>query len=360
MNKTSSLNIVILGLSITSSWGNGHATTYRSIVKGLSKRGHHVTFLERDVPWYAENRDLAAPPYGKTYLYNSLKDLQDRFSGHIRSADIVIIGSYVPEGIDAAKIVFDTAGGLTAFYDIDTPVTLSKLERNDYEYISPDIIPFYNIYLSFSGGPILKKIEQEFGSPNAKPFYCSFDPDDYYEESLLLKWDLGYLGTYSKDRQPKVNELMINTSSNYTGGKFVTAGPGYPEDIKWKNVERINHLPPGKHREFYNSQRFTLNITRDDMVKAGYSPSVRLFEAAACGTPIISDYWNGLEEFFEINEEIFIAANYNDVINHLKMSDAERKRAGKRARTKVMELHTSKHRAAELENYYNELTAAKV
>jgi spore maturation protein CgeB len=353
--KQQKLDIVILGLSITSSWGNGHATTFRGLVSALSRKGHKVIFLERDVPWYASQRDLPNPSYCKTYLYSDLDDLKSRFTSIVAEADLVIVGSYVPEGVTVGTFVTQTAEGITAFYDIDTPVTLAKLENKDYEYLHPDQVSDYDIYLSFTGGPILDRLQKNYGSPMARPFYCSFDPELYYPEEHGLRWDLGYLGTYSADRQPPLNKLMLNAAVQNINGKFVVAGPQYPDEIQWPaNVERIQHLPPSAHRKFYNSQRFTLNITRADMIQAGYSPSVRLFEAAACGTPIISDYWQGIETIFEPGKEILIAHTADDTLNYLQLDDDKRREIGAAARVKVMNTHTAAHRAAELETYYNE------
>ncbi|QNF35437.1 glycosyltransferase [Adhaeribacter swui] len=354
--KQESLNIVILGLSITSSWGNGHATTFRGLVRELANRGHRVLFLERDVPWYASSRDLPNPGYCDTQLYTSLDDLQTRFTEQVREADFVMVGSYVPEGVAVGQWVINTAQGIKAFYDIDTPVTLAKLERQDYEYLHPRLIPQYDLYLSFTGGPTLDLLEQKYGSPKARPLYCSFDPDLYFPELQELKWDLGYLGTYSDDRQPPLEKLMLDAARAWPEGKFVVAGPQYPETIQWPaNTQYIHHLPPAEHRKFYNSQRFTQNITRVDMIKAGYSPSVRLFEAAACGTPIISDYWNGLDSIFKFESEILVSYSAADTLRFLKeISEPERKAIGEKARQKVLVQHTAAHRALEVEQYIRE------
>lgn len=351
------LNIVILGLSITSSWGNGHATTFRGLVRELDKKGHTITFLERDVPWYASSRDLPNPPFCKTILYSSVEELKKQYADLIKHADLVIVGSYVPEGVAVGEFVTSTAKGITAFYDIDTPVTLAKLEKGDFEYLHPELIPKYNLYLSFTGGPTLQRIEQHYGSPAARAFYCSFDPELYFPEATNIKWDLGYLGTYSDDRQPPLQSLMLDAAQKLSEQKFVVAGPQYPQNIQWNdNVERIEHLPPSEHRRFYNNQRFTMNITRADMIKAGYSPSVRLFEAAACGTPIISDYWDGIDSIFKIGEEILISKSADDTIFYLtNISEAERKAMGERARQKVLNHHTAAHRATELKRYYEEV-----
>ncbi|RNI29723.1 glycosyltransferase [Rufibacter immobilis] len=356
------LNIVILGLSITSSWGNGHATTFRGLVRELRNRGHHILFLERDVPWYASNRDLPNPEYCQLELYQSLDDLQARFTEQVRDADFVMVGSYVPEGVAVGEWAINTAQGVTGFYDIDTPVTLAKLAREDYEYLHPRLIPMYDLYLSFTGGPTLEKLEKEFGSPMARPLYCSFDPELYFPEPNEEKlWDLGYLGTYSDDRQPPLEELMLDAARQWPLGSFVVAGPQYPDTIQWpENCEYIHHLPPAEHRQFYNRQRFTQNITRGDMIKAGYSPSVRLFEAAACGTPIISDYWDGLDEIFEFGKEILVSYSAEDTLNFLiDLPEEERLAIGERARQKVLTQHTAAHRAQELESYVMEVLSSE-
>jgi spore maturation protein CgeB len=345
------MNIVILGLSITSSWGNGHATTYRSLIRGLYRRGHHVTFFERNVPWYEKHRDFTVTDYCTISLYSSLDDLINRFENEVKHADLVIVGSYVPEGVAVGEWVLRTGNGVRAFYDIDSPVTLAKLQNKTCEYLHPELIPVYDLYLSFSGGRVLEILSSKYGSPYAKPLYCSVDPDLYYPETQVPVWDLGYLGTYSDDRQPPLKELMIDASCKWDKGKFIVAGPNYPDSVEWPaNIDRIDHLPPSAHRKFYNEQRFTLNITRTDMVRLGHSPSVRLFEAAACGVPVISDYWEGLEDFFRPGHEILISRSSFETIGYLRsMPETERKMIGKKARKRVLASHTGETRAVELE-----------
>ncbi|HET6522464.1 MAG TPA: glycosyltransferase [Geminicoccaceae bacterium] len=358
MSGDGGLSIVILGLSITSSWGNGHATTYRGLVRALVERRHDVLFLERDKPWYADNRDLAAPPYGRTVLYGGLRELRARFTRAVREADLVVVGSFVPDGVAVGRWVTATARGITAFYDSDTPVTLAKLARGDEEYLTADLIRRYDLYLSFTGGPTLARLEREYGAAMARPLYCAVDPELYFppEPVAAPRFDLGYLGTYSPDRQPKVDALLVDAAKAWPEGRFVVAGPQYPTEIGWPdNVARVEHLPPGEHRAFYAAQRFTLNVTRADMVRAGWSPSVRLFEAAACGTPVVSDPWPGLDELFRPGEEILLARSTADVLACLRDLPEERRRAlGAAARRKVLAAHTAPHRARELEAYARE------
>lgn len=351
--KEAPLSFVVLGLSITSSWGNGHATTYRALLRELKSRGHDILFLERDVPWYASQRDMPRPPFCRTELYESLQDLARRFTAAVREADVVIVGSYVPEGVAVGEWVLRTARGVTAFYDIDTPITLARLDAGDYEYLAPDLVPRFQLYLSFTGGPTLERLERRYGAPTALPLYCSFDPALYYPAECACEWDLGYMGTYSDDRQPTLERLLLEPARLWGGGRFVVAGPQYPQDIRWPdNVERIEHMPPTGHRDFYCRQRFTLNVTRAAMIQAGYAPSVRLFEAAACGTPIISDCWDGLETLFRFDDEILVADSARRVIEWtVDMPDAERRAIGARARQRVLREHTAAHRARQLEAY---------
>ena len=353
------MRVVIIGLSITSSWGNGHATTYRALVRELDRAGHDILFLEHDKPWYAGNRDLPDPPFGRTRLYDSVETLKSDHKRDVADADAVIVGSYVPQGVEVGEWVLATAGGRVAFYDIDTPVTLAKLRRGDFEYVTPDLVRRYPLYLSFSGGGVLDVIESEFGSPRARALHCSVDPELYGPDESLdaeLRYDLTYLGTYSDDRQPTLNKLLIEPARRWSGGTFSVAGPMYPESILWPtNVERIEHLPPAQHRAFYNQSRWTLNVTRADMIAAGWSPSVRLFEAAACGTPIVSDCWTGLDDYFKIGTEIVTADSSDEALAVVRdMPESERKSIAHAARQTVLSHHTSAHRAAELVAHLNE------
>jgi spore maturation protein CgeB len=345
------LRLVFLGLSITSSWGNGHATNYRALLRELRRRGHDVLFLEREAPWYADNADMPRPPFCRTSLYGSFEELAREHESDVAAADAVVVGSFVPQGAEVGAWVQETATGVKAFYDIDTPVTLAKVEKGECEYLEPELIPGYDLYLSFTGGPTLTRLEEELGSPRARAFYCLVDPELYHPTRLRwLRWDLGYIGTYSADRQPTLEGLLVDPARLAPDLRFVVAGPQYPP-LDWpRNVRRIEHLPPSRHRRFYNSQRFTLNVTRADMIRAGYSPSVRLFEAAACGAPIISDRWPGIEEFFTPGEEILLADTADDVLRIMRsMPERERRAIAQRARERVLREHTASHRAEQLE-----------
>jgi spore maturation protein CgeB len=340
------MKLVVLGLTLSSSWGNGHATTFRALLAAFAARGHEVLFLERDKPWYADHRDLPEPDFCELRYYDSIEELAD-WRETIASADVVMVGSYVPEGVAVGQFVQRHARGVVCFYDIDTPVTLAKLARGDFEYLTPELIPGYDIYFSFTGGPTLERLERDFGSPCARALYCSVDASRYAPLPVEKRWDLTYLGTYSDDRQPTLDALLVETARRCPDKRFAVAGPKYPGTIAWPaNVERIEHLPPVEHAGFYSASRFTLNVTRADMIAAGWSPSVRLFEAGACGTPIISDRWDGIEDVLEPGRAIILADSTDDVINALHQDATQ---FGEAARGAVLAGHTAECRAVQLE-----------
>jgi spore maturation protein CgeB len=292
-------------------------------------------------------------PWGKVALYDNVATLRQRYARNIRRADAVIVGSYVPQGVELATWILGTARGVRAFYDIDTPVTLAKLAAGQHEYITPELVRLFDLYLSFSGGKSLAKLRSQYRAANVRPLYCSVDPAIYQPTAELPRWDLGYLGTYSEDRQPTLRRLLIEPAKREPHRAFVVAGPQYPHELNWPaNVQRIEHVAPAEHRTFYGRQKFTLNVTRADMIEAGHSPSVRLFEAAACGVPIISDRWEGIEEFLEPDREILLAGDATRVCQILsEISEEQRRAIGAAARQRILSSHTAAHRAAELERY---------
>jgi spore maturation protein CgeB len=359
------VKLVIFGLSITSAWGNGHATTFRALVRELAARGHRVVFFEKDVRWYRHNRDLPQPQFCDLILYDDWKKIAQRARAELRDADVAMIGSYFPDSDPAIDSVSASPVVVKTFYDIDTPVTIARLRsQGRTEYLRAEQVPLFDIYFSFTGGPMLHEIEQRFGAPCAVPLYCSFDPDRYYRRpARRYRCDLSYMGTYAPDRQPKLAEFLLETARQMPKRSFIVAGPQYPRSIQWPaNVRRITHLNPRWHPHLYSSSRLTLNVTRADMAQAGWSPSVRLFEAAACAATVVSDDWPGLDSFFAPGEQILLPGNTADVISYLRdRSDVELRHIGEAARQRVMEEHTAARRATQFEEAVNAVsTSARV
>ncbi len=355
-----SLDLVFIGLTLSSSWGNGHATTYRGLLHALHRRGHRIRFLERDVPWYASERDLRKPDFCQLDLYQDLEDLRNRFTDTIAASDAVIIGSYVPDADAVIRWASASAGGALAFYDIDTPITIEALRRGNCEYLQGEQVPLFDLYLSFSGGRTLEELEHRFGARRARHLPCAVDIDHYYPVPMVKRFELGYLGTFSEDRQPGLESLLLAPARHLPERAFAVAGPAYPTDIVWPpNVARFEHLPPQDHPEFYAQQKFTLNITRTSMKRLGHSPSVRLFEAASCATAVISDVWAGIEDYFTPDSEILLCESTEAVLECLRRTPSDVvDEIGAAARQRVLRQHTPQHRAIDLENMLAEAGVA--
>ncbi len=351
------MKITIFGLTLSSSWGNGHATPYRAIIRALHRRGHRVTFYEKDVPYYALRRDFDRRDDCELVLYQSWDEIRPQALRDARESDVVICASYCPDGGRIIDDILPLHRPLRVFYDLDTPITLQNLEHSDLEYLCRDQIGCFDLYLSFTGGRILDILERQWGARMARPVYGCVDPDVHRRASERedFRCALSYMGTYAADRQHKVDELLLEPAQRSPNLRFVLAGSLYPREWSWPaNVHVVEHVAPHDHPALYASSRLALNITRDGMARYGYCPSGRFFEAAACGTPVITDYWEGLENFFCPNDELFVAHNSDDVIGALLAGDTELSRLAWRARERTLCEHTGEDRVRQMLSYFDE------
>jgi len=355
------MKIVLFGLTLSSSWGNGHATPYRALLRGLHRLGHDVIFYEKDVEYYYWRRDFREVDYCTLVLYLEWKDVRQRALRNAAEADGVIIGSFCPEGARIADEVLALEKPLKVFYDLDTPVTLKELRRGDLDYVRRNQMPAYDLVLSFTGGVVLRELESEWGARTARPLYGCVDPDAYQRvaPSADFSCGLSYMGTHSPDRDQKLRELFLDVAAQQPSGDFLLAGTMYPAELEIpSNVRRLDHVAPARHAEFYSSSRATLNLTRGDMAANGWCPSGRFFEAAACGTPLFSDWFPGLDDFFADGEELRIVRSTQDVMAAMETSDAELARMAARARERTLDQHAGLRRAAELVAYLEQLRPA--
>lgn len=346
--------LVIFGLSVSSSWGNGHATLWRALLKALARRGHRVVFYEKDVPYYASTRDGWVPPEGiRVRLYGDLNEVRREALGEMRHADVAMCTSYCADGPAACRLVLDSGAQLRVFYDLDTPVTLDALRSGEaVSYLPLDGLGDFDLVLSFTGGRALSELTERLGARAVAPLYGSVDPETHFPVPPMdeFRCVLSYLGTYAEDRQPALQELFLNAAERAPEQRFLIGGAQYPESFPWReNIAFARHLPPSLHPAFYCSSRATLNITRRAMAEYGYCPSGRLFEAAACGVPILSDWWDGLETFFHPGREIIRVDSVEDTMAALGMSDSELQWIARAARQRALTEHSADRRAADLE-----------
>jgi spore maturation protein CgeB len=347
------VKIVIFGLTLSSSWGNGHATLWRGLLTALASRGHDVVFFERDVPYYAAHRDLVAFPGAQLALYADWEAISSVARSHVAGADVTFVTSYCPDATAATRLIFDAAPrALHVFYDLDTPVTLARLNAGErVEYLPMGGLGCFDLVLSYTGGAALSSLRDLLGARRVAPLYGHVDPMAHRPVACAApsRADLSYLGTYAGDRQAALERLFVEPARRRPAKRFVLGGSGYPDSFPWTaNLFFIRHVPPERHPLFFCSSRLTLNVTRADMAAMGYCPSGRLFEAAACGTTLLSDCWEGLERFLCPRKEILVADSTEEALAALDCSDEELARIGRAGRERVLGEHTSAHRADEL------------
>jgi len=350
------VKITIFGLTISSSWGNGHATPYRALIRALHRQGHHISFYEKEAPYYRARRDRRNFDYCDLRLYESWEAIRPQALAEAAESDVVINASYCSEGARVADEVLELERPLHVFYDLDTPITLENLGRGDLEYLRREQIAGFDLYLSFTGGEILRELTDQWGANMAEPLYGCVDPDVHGRVAPRddFQCTLSYMGTYAEDRQPKLEALFLEPARQMPEKVFLLAGSLYPWQWQWPgNVRRHEHVAPSDHAALYCSSRVTLNITRAGMAKAGYCPSGRFFEAAACGTPIVSDYFRGLEDFFEPGDQIVVAETSGDVVHALRHPESLAGIA-ERARQRTLDEHTGERRAAQLLQYFEQ------
>jgi spore maturation protein CgeB len=346
------MKLVIFGLTVSSSWGNGHATLWRGLLRALAGRHHRVVFFERNTPYYAAHRDLTDLPGGQLRIYLTWDEVRPVAERELADADAAIVTSYCPDGALAAALVLSSSVHRRVFYDLDTPVTLERLRAGEaVPYLPAEGLRDFDLVLSYTGGSALAELQTRLSAQRVAPLYGSVDPQAHGPAAAVPQYraDLSYLGTYAADRQPAVERLLVQTAERRPQQRFLIGGAQYPNTFPWTpNMFFVRHVPPGDHPAFYCSSRLTLNVTRRSMAAMGYCPSGRLFEAAACGVPVVSDPWEGLDRFFMPGEEILVAEATDDVLAALDRPPAELARIGRAARDRAMAEHTADHRALEL------------
>lgn len=358
------MHFVIFGLTVSSSWGNGHATLWRGLLKALSRRGHTAVFYERDVPYYSRTRDVWEPPHGvRIELYDSLDGIRSDVQRGLASADVGLVTSYCPDGVASSHLIFDSRVPLSIFYDLDTPVTLDCLRTGKpVAYLPEEGLSGFDLVLSYTGGRALSELQTQLGARAVAPLYGWVDPETHTpaEADNQMRSMISYLGTYAPDRQAALEELFVSPAHQLPGERFVIGGAQYPEDFPWAaNIYFVRHLPPALHPTFFCSSRATLNVTRRAMAEYGFCPSGRLFEAAACGVPLLSDMWEGMDTFFTPGVEIFPVRTSAEVVEAISVSDSELRIMAEAARARTLEHHTAEQRVLELESLCGQALAGQ-
>lgn len=345
------MKLVVFGLTVSSSWGNGHASVWRVLVPALAARGHDVTFFESDRPNFAAHRDLPELPGGRLVLYRAWDDVRPHAARELAEADAGIVTSFCGDALAAAELLGES-NALRVFYDLDPGVTLDPLQLGRVNHLGFSGLADYDLVLSSAGGSALDELQTHRGARRVAPFYPSVDPAVHRPVTPHGRFfaDLSFLGDYTADQLEMLEKILVQSARLARYRRFLIGGAHYPAELPWPpNVVILPDVPPDRHAAFFSSSRLTLNLTRPGRKLWGHCPTARLFEAAACGAPIASEWWDGLEQFFAPQTEIHVARSAEDVTRLLELSDAELVLTGRHARARVLAEHTADHRAAELE-----------
>ena len=338
------MKIAFFGSSLVSAYWNGAATYYRGIIKAMHAKGHHITFYEPDAYDRQKNRDIDDPDWARIKVYQPdeaavAESLQDCLG-------VGVFDELLEKEVPNLKV----KGKYVIFWDVDAPATLDRVKADPDDYFR-NLIPQYDLILTYGGGDPVVSTYRSFGARKCIPVYNALDPSTHYPVTREERFEgaLGFLGNRLPDREKRVEEFFLKPAEIMEGFRFILGGSGWQDKAMASNVNYIGHVFTKDHNAFNCSPMVVLNISRDSMASYGFSPATRVFEAAGAGACIITDYWEGIDHFFEPEKEILVARNGEEVESLLRsLTEDKAKRIGKAALSKVLSKHTYMHRAEEL------------
>lgn len=358
------VNIAFFGSSLVSAYWNGAATYYRGIIRGLSERGHRVTFYEPDAFGRQEHRDIEDPDWARGVIYAG--DDEDDLRRCLREAafaDVVVKASGVGvfDRLLEREVLELSGDSVTIFWDVDAPATLDRTRSDETDPFRQQV-PRYDAIFTYGGGaPVIQSYEG-LGAVRCHPVYNALDPTTHHPAPSDPKFesDLAFLGNRLPDREARVEEFFLLAASQVSSQAFLLGGSGWDDKAMPENVRYIGHVSTNDHNSFNSTPKAVLNISRESMARYGFSPATRVFEATGSGACLITDSWEGIELFLEPDEEILVASSGGEVAQILRELSVDRAREiGERARTRVLREHTYAHRAAEVEELLADLLAEK-
>jgi spore maturation protein CgeB len=349
------VQIAFFGSSLLSAYWNGAATYYRGIVRALHGRGHRIAFFEPDAYGRQQHRDFAPPPWAEVVVYDATEDGVHRALDSARGADLIVKASGVgvfDELLESAVLELKTSTNTIVFWDVDAPATLDRVHQNPLDSFAP-LIPRYDAVFTYGGGDPVVKAYEGLGARLCVPVYNALDPETHYRVSAdpRFEGDLGFLGNRLPDRERRVEEFFLKPANALPRMRFLLGGSGWGDKAKTSNVKYFDHVYTADHNAFNCTPRAVLNISRDSMARYGFSPATRVFEAAAAGACLITDYWEGINQFLEPDEEVLVASSGEDVVELISGLTPERARKiGEGAQRRVLQKHTYSHRAEQVES----------
>ncbi|HYD47309.1 MAG TPA: glycosyltransferase [Terriglobales bacterium] len=349
------LEIAFFGSSLVSAYWNGAATYYRGIIRALHQRRHRVTFYEPDAFERQQHRDIDDPTWARVVVYPATEAAALAAVEKARSADLVVKASGVgvfDDLLEAAVLDLQGPGTMVAFWDVDAPATLERLDADRDDPFAA-LVPRYDLILTYGGGDPVVHAYQRRGARLCVPIYNAVDPTTHHpvEPQARFAADLGFLGNRLPDREQRVEEFCLRAASLIGGARVLLGGSGWQDKPRPANVAYVGHVYTRDHNAFNCSTKTVLNVSRDSMARFGYSPATRVFEVAGAGACLISDWWEGIEQFLEPEREILVARDGAEVAAHVNATNWEKAaQIGAAARRRVLAEHTYGHRAGELQN----------
>jgi spore maturation protein CgeB len=357
------MKIAFFGSSLVSSYWNGAATYYRGLLKGLAALGHDITFYEPDAYERQQHRDIPDPPWASVVVYPATEDGWRRsLDAAARGADLIAKASGV--GVFDAELevaVPEAArpGTITVYWDVDAPATLDSVAADPRHHLRR-VVPRYDAVLTYGGGDPVVRAYKKIGARQCVPIYNAVDPETHFPvpRAADLACDLGFLGNRLPDREARVEEFFLKAAAALPDRRFILGGSGWESKAMPSNVRHLGHVGTESHNAFFCSAQATLNINRDSMVRYGFSPPTRIFEAAGAGACLITDAWEGIELFLEPGTEILTAADGDAVATILeKLTPCDAQAIGAAARARILAEHTYAHRARQVTELLNAVTS---
>ncbi|RKG59152.1 hypothetical protein D7V80_37515 [Corallococcus sp. CA054B] len=348
------LRIAFFGSSLVSAYWNGAATYYRGLIRALHARGHRVTFYEPDAYGRQEHRDLQDPDWARVVVYSNDRGSLDECLDDAFGADVVVKASGVgtfDAYLEARVLELRRSGTQVVFWDVDAPATLERVAKDAHDLFRP-LIPRYDGILTYGGGAPVVNAYRELGAKQCVPIYNALDPDTHHPVAPEPRFagDLAFLGNRLPDREARVEAFFLRAAEALPRSRMLLGGSGWEDRVVPANVVRLGHVYTQDHNALNCSARAVLNIHRDSMARFGFSPATRVFEAAGAGACLITDAFEGVEQFLEPGREVLVARSGEEVAEHVaRLTPEDARRLGQAALQRVMAEHTYAHRAVEVE-----------
>lgn len=357
------MKLCIFGHTISSSWDGRHASVWRGLCRALARCGHRVVFFERDHLQLAAQRDMPHPEGCDLRIYRDWDDVRAMAARELADADAGMVTSRCPDARAASQLVLEAGLSVAAFYDLESPRTVARRRAGQtIEHVGPEGYRPFDVVLSYAGGPVLLDLVELLGARRVETLFASLDTSIHQPDGPSPEFTAraSFLGPYTRDLHEMLDRLFFEPSRRLSQVQFALGGGGVPDSLLLpSNLHRVGPIALDRQAAFYCSSRITVSVTPREMARAGHCPPARMFAAAGCGVPVLSDAWDGIEVFFEPGREIFVAGSTEEAMDVVCLPDEELARVGRAARERALAEHTAEARARRLVEVLTEVACSE-